>query len=128
MLSGCCYLSRTESGQKLRSTSDIANLSQNSLTEVPSILTVSYTAGEFLDLMLAEANAPHDAVIRVIVNGLEVSFKIGTAQPSDTTFDHEGKAVLAIDEQTSELLADMHFDVEVTGEKSELVLIEQLEE
>ncbi|MCH7685490.1 MAG: hypothetical protein IH899_02205 [Planctomycetes bacterium] len=38
------------------------------------------------------------------------------------------KTVLAIDEQVSELLADMKLDVKVTGEESQLVLTEQLEE
>jgi len=40
----------------------------------------------------------------------------------------EKKVVLAIDEQVSELLADMKLDVKVTGEEPELVLTEQLEE
>ena len=92
------------------------------------MLTVSYTAGEHLDLMLAEANAHDDAVIRVIVEGDVINLKIDTARLGDTTFDHGGKVVLAIDEQVSELLADMQFDVKVTGEESELVLTEQLEE
>ena len=103
------------------------------------MLTVSYTAGEHLDLMLAEANVPNDAVIRLALEGdkfslefsieiSEFSIEIDTAQPGDTTFDHGGKVVLAIDEQTLELLADRKLDVEVTGEESQLVLIEQLEE
>ena len=92
------------------------------------MLTLSYTAGERLGLMLAETNAHGDAVIRVIVEGDVISLKIDTARLGDTTFDHEGKVVLAIDEQVSELLSDMQFDVKVTGEESELVLTEQLEE
>ncbi len=89
------------------------------------MLTVSYTAGEHLDLMLAEANVPDDAVVRVVVEGDVISLEIDTARPGDTTFDHAEKVVLAIDEQVSELLADMKLDVKVTGE---LVLIEQPEE
>ena len=92
------------------------------------MLTLSYTAGERLGLMLAEANAHGDAVIRVIVEGDVISLKIDTARLGDTTFDHGGKVVLAIDEQVSELLADMQLDVKVTGEESQLVLSEQLEE
>ena len=103
------------------------------------MLTLSYFAGEYLDLMLAEADAPDDAVIRLVLEGnkfslefsieiSEFSIEIDTVRPGDTTFDHGGKVVLAIDKQTSELLTDMHLDVEVTGEKSQLVLNEQLEE
>jgi len=92
------------------------------------MLTVSYTAGEHLDLMLAEANAPDDAVVRVVVEGRGVDLGIDIVRPGDTTFDHGGEVVLVIDEQTSEDLADMHLDVKVTGEEPELVLTEQPEE
>ena len=64
----------------------------------------------------------------MIVEGDVISLKIDTARLGDTTFDHGGKVVLAIDEQVSELLADMQLDVKVTGEESQLVLSEQLEE
>ena len=89
------------------------------------MLALSYTASEHLDLLLAEANAPDDAAIRLVLEGDGFSLEIDTARPGDTTFDHAEKVVLAIDEQVSELLADMKLDVKVTGE---LVLIEQLEE
>ena len=92
------------------------------------MLTVSYTASEYLDLMLAEANLPDDAVIRVVVEGRGVDLGIDIIRPGDTTFDHGEKVVLVIDEQTAESLADMHLDIEVTGEESKLVLTEQLEE
>ncbi len=92
------------------------------------MLTLSYTGSERLDLLLAEANAPDAAAIRMVFEGDEFSFEIDTPRPGDTTFDHEEKVVLAIDEQVSELLANMKLDVEVTGEEPELVLIEQLEE
>ena len=91
------------------------------------MLTLSYTAGERLDLLLAEANAPDAAAIRMVFEGDELSFEIDTPRPGDTTFDHNEKVVLAIDEQVSELLANMKLDVEVTGEEPELVL-KQLEE
>ncbi len=89
------------------------------------MLALSYTASEHLDLLLAEANAPDDAAIRLVLEGDGFSLEIDTARPGDTTFDHAEKVVLAIDEQVSELLADMKLDVKVTGE---LVLIVQLEE
>ncbi len=92
------------------------------------MLTVSYTASEYMDLMLAEAEVPDDAVIRVVVEGRGVDLGIDIVRPGDTTFDHGGKVVLAIDEQASELLADRKLDLRVTGEESQLVLIEQLEE
>ncbi len=92
------------------------------------MFTVSYTASEHLALMLAEANAPDAAVFRLIVKNDETELEIDTVQPGDTTFDHAEKTVLVIDEQVSELVADMKLDVKVTGEEPELVMFEPLEE
>ncbi len=96
------------------------------------MLTVSYTAGEHLDLMLAAAaeadDIPDDAVIRLALEVEGFSLGIDIVRPGDTTFDHGGKVVLVIDEQASELLADRNLDVKVTGVESHLVLTEQLGE
>ncbi len=92
------------------------------------MLTLSYIAGEHLDLLLAEANAPDDAAVRLVLKGDRFSLKIDTARPGDTTFDHNEKVVLAIDEQVSESVADMNLDLKVTGEEPKLTLFEQLEE
>ncbi len=92
------------------------------------MLTLSYTAGECLDLLLAEANAPDDAAIRMVVDGDGFSLEIDTARPDDTTFDHGEKVVLAIDAQVSELLADKKLNVTFIEEEPELILIERLEE
>ena len=78
--------------------------------------------------MLAEANAPEDAVIRFVLDGDGFNLGIDTVRPGDTTFDHLEKVVLAIDEQVSKLVADRKLDVDVRGENPELILIERLEE
>jgi len=92
------------------------------------MLTLSYTASERLAIMIAEAGVPGDVVIRLIPQEDRIDLKLDKAQLGDTTFNHEEKVVLAIDEQVSELLADMKLVVKVVGEETELVLIEQLEE
>ncbi len=93
------------------------------------MLSLSYTASEHFGLLLAEANAPDDAAIRlVLVEGEGFRLEIDTARAGDTTFGHAERTVLAIDAQVSELLANAKLDVKVTGEESELVLIEELEE
>ena len=89
------------------------------------MLTISYTAGDRLVLMLAESNATDDAAIRFVVEGDRLDLEIDTPRPGDTTFDHEEKVVLAIDEQVSRVLATMRLDVEVTGDKPKLKLMEQ---
>ena len=92
------------------------------------MLSLSYTADERLDHMLADSEAPEDAVMRFVLDGNGFNLGIDTVRPGDTTFDHLEKVVLAIDEQVSKLLADRKLDVNISGEKSELILIERLEE
>ncbi len=92
------------------------------------MFSLSYTAGEHLAYMLVEANAPEAAVIRVVVEDRKLGLDIDTVQPGDTTFAHAERTVLAIDTQICESLADRKLDVKVRGEKSELILIEQLQE
>ena len=92
------------------------------------MLSVSYTAAEHLAHMLADANAPEDAVIRFVLDGDRFKLGVDTVKPGDTTFDHLKKVVLAIDEQVSKLLADRKLDVNVRGEEPELILFERLEE
>ncbi len=92
------------------------------------MLTLSYTAGERLSLILADAGAPDDAAIRMVVDGDGFDLQFDTPRSGDTTFDHAAKVVLVIDKEVSDLLADTKLDVKVTGEESELVLIEPPEE
>ena len=92
------------------------------------MLTLSYVASEHLALMLAQAEAPDDAVIRLVAKDDVIGLKIDTIQPGDATFDHAEKTVLAFDEQISKLLANKKLDVEVTGEEPELTLMEQQQE
>ncbi len=92
------------------------------------MLTLSYTASEHLALMLAQAEAPDDAVIRLVANDDEFGLQIDTVRPGDATFDHAEKTVLAIDEQISRLLANKNLDVVVTGDEPELRLMEQRQE
>ncbi len=86
------------------------------------MFSLSNTAGEHLASLLAEADVPDDAVIRFVVEGDGFSLVIGTARSGDTTFDHDEKVVLVIDEQVADLLADMMLVVTVTGGESELEL------
>ena len=89
------------------------------------MLVLSYEASEYFALMLAQAEAPDDAVIRLVAKDDEIGFAIDTVQPGDETFAHAEKTVLAIDEQISEWLANKRLDVEFTGDEPELTLTEQ---
>ncbi len=90
------------------------------------MVSLSYTAAEHLAYMLADANAPEDAVIRVVVEEGQLGLIIDTVQPGDTTFAHAEKTVLAIDAQISESLADKRLDLHVEIDQPEFVIVEQL--
>ncbi len=90
------------------------------------MLSLSDTAGEHLAHMLAKANAPEEAVIRVLVGDGEFGVEIDTVQPGDTTFAHAKRTVLAIDAQISESFADKRLDLHVEDDQPELVIVEQL--
>jgi len=97
------------------------------------MLSVSYTAAERLDHILAAAKVaddevPEDAVIRFVLDGDGFTFGIDKVRSGDTTFDHLEKVVLTIDEQASKVLADKKLDVSVRDEKPKLILIERIEE
>ncbi len=90
------------------------------------MLSLSYTAGEHLAHELAQANAPEDAVIRVVVEEGQLGLIIDTVQPGDTTFAHAERTVLAIDAQISESLADKRLDLDVVDDQPQLVIVKQL--
>ncbi len=90
------------------------------------MFSLSYTAAEHLAYELAQANAPEDAVIRVVVEDGEFGLAMDTVQPGDTTFAHAERTVLAIDAQISESLADKRLDLHVEDDQPELAIVEQL--
>ena len=92
------------------------------------MLSLSDDAGEHLARVLAEANAPEDAVIRVVVKEGQLGLIIDTVQPGDTTFAHAERTVLGIDAQISESLTDKRLDLHVENDEAELVIVEQLME
>ena len=92
------------------------------------MLSLSYTAGEHLAYMLASANAPENAVVRVVVEDGEFELKTDTVRPGDTTFAHAERTVLAIDAQISGSFADKRLDLHVVDDQPELVIVEQLQE
>ncbi len=90
------------------------------------MFSLSYTAGEHLAHMLAQANAREDAVIRVVAHEGKLGGVIDTVEPGDTTFAHAEKTVLAIDAQISKSLADKTLDLHVEIDQPELVIVKQL--
>jgi len=81
------------------------------------------TAAEYLSAVLDNANATEETAIRFVLEGNTLTPKLDNAQPGDATFDHEGRKVLVLDTQVSQVLADSTLDVQTTDEGPKLILL-----
>jgi len=82
------------------------------------------TAGEYLISVLDDANASEETAIRFVLEGNTLMPKLDNAHPGDATFDHEGRKVLVLDAQVSQVLAESTLDVQATEEGPKLVLFQ----
>jgi hypothetical protein len=81
------------------------------------------TAGEYLIAVLDDANASEETAIRFVLEGNTLTPKLDNTRPGDATFDHEGRRVLVLDEQVSQVLAESTLDVQTTEDGPKLVLV-----
>jgi hypothetical protein len=103
---------------------------RHALCNGPSLLgkevvmfTVTETAGEFLTAVLDNANAAEETAIRLVFEGSTLTPKLDNVRPGDAAFDHEGRMVLVLDEQVTQVLAESMLDVRATEEGPTLVLL-----
>jgi len=76
------------------------------------MLTLTPQASEHLANLLNESDAPDEAAVRLVVREQGLALATDEPKPEDTTFDHDGKTVLVLDQQVAEALADRTIDVE----------------
>ncbi len=67
------------------------------------MVTVTYTAAEHMAYTLAEHQDRDDMVLRIKLGKGGVGIQPDTIRPGDETFDHNGKVVLVLDQQTSRI-------------------------
>jgi len=76
------------------------------------MLTVTEAASAHLAELLEQQDVPEDIAIRFICEQEGVALRPDNQREGDTTFQHEGRTVLLLDAQASELLAGNTLDVE----------------
>ena len=86
------------------------------------MVTVTYTAGEHLAYMLSEHQVRDDVVLRIQLTKSGVEIQPDTIRPGDETFDHNGKVVLVLDQQTLQLLGNKTIDLMTDDDGSHLIL------
>ena len=78
------------------------------------MLTVTEAASARLRQMLEQQSMPEETAVRFVYEGQGVALQQDRERAGDTTFQHEGRTVLLLDAQVSELLAEDTLDLEGT--------------
>jgi len=88
------------------------------------VLTVTEAASARLADRLANKSADDDVALRFIRQEKRPrwTLRLDKHSPSDTTFSHEGRIVLVLDEQSSHLLRNRMLDTRETDEGPRLRL------
>jgi Fe-S cluster assembly iron-binding protein IscA len=87
------------------------------------MLTITEAAGIYLTQILNDAEPPEDATIRIIPGQTgKLALQFDSTRPGDTTFDHNGKTVLILDEQVAQTLVNSTLDVQQADKGAKLVL------
>ncbi len=86
------------------------------------MLTVTYTAGEHIAYMLSEHEVRDDVVLRIELTKGGIEMQPDKMRPGDETFDHNGKVVLVLDQQTSQLLGNKTIDLMTDDDGSHVIL------
>ena len=84
---------------------------------------VTEAAGGYLTAVLDNANASEETAIRLVLEGNTLTPQLDNTRPGDETFDYEGRMVLMLDAQVSQVLDDSTLDIEATDEGPKLILL-----
>jgi Fe-S cluster assembly iron-binding protein IscA len=79
------------------------------------MFTVTEAASARLAEILQQKDLPEEVAVRFVHEGGQIRLQSDNEQPGDTTFKHEGRTVLLLDTQVSELLANETLDIEGPG-------------
>jgi len=83
------------------------------------MLTVTDAAASQFAEILNDDQVEDDKVVRLVAKEGQLSLALDTQRPEDTTFEHDEKTVLAVDNEIAQLVDEKTLDVD---ESSNLVL------
>ena len=86
------------------------------------MVTVTYSAAEHMAYTLSEHQVRDDVVLRIKLTKRGVEMQPDKIRPGDETFDHNGKVVLVLDQQTLHLLGNKTIDLMTDDDGSHLIL------
>jgi Fe-S cluster assembly iron-binding protein IscA len=80
------------------------------------MLNITEAAGGYLSKVLDDANATPETAVRLVVQSSGLTAALDTERPGDAAIDHDGRKVLLLDAQASQVLADRTLDMQPTEE------------
>jgi hypothetical protein len=88
------------------------------------MLTVTESAGALLTQILDQEGLSEDIAIRLVCEDEGLAMQADNERPGDNAFQYQGRTVLVLDKQISELLAENSLDADgdklmLTGEGNE---------
>lgn len=86
------------------------------------MLNASDAACAFISELLTASEAPDESAVRFVIEENELSMKLDEEKPGDKIFLHEGKIVLLVDEEMSQVLDGKTLDVENTEKGPQLMM------
>ena len=86
------------------------------------MLNASDAACAFISELLTASEAPDESAVRFELDEDQLSMKLDEEKPGDVTFLHEGKTVLLVDAEMSEVLDGKTLDVEDTEKGPQLTM------
>ncbi len=86
------------------------------------MVTLTYTAGERMAYMLSEHQDRDDVVMRIKLTKGDVEMQPDKIRPGDETFAHDGKVILVLDQQISQLLDNKTIDLMTDDDGSHLTI------
>ncbi len=86
------------------------------------MLTVTDAACAHFAQMLDQANAPEGTSIRLVAQEQGLGIQPGSSRDGDSTFDHDGKTVLVVEEQVAQGLGEHTIDVQEADGAAKLVI------
>ena len=86
------------------------------------MVTVTYTAAEHIAYTLCEHEVRDDVVLRMKSTKDGIEMQPDKIRPGDETFDHNGKVVLVLDQQTLQFFGNNTIDLTTDDDGSHLIL------
>jgi Fe-S cluster assembly iron-binding protein IscA len=80
-----------------------------------AMLTVTETAGARLAEILRQEQLPDEVAVRLVFEDGRLAMQPDTERSGDTTFEHEGRRILILDQEVARSLANDTLDTDGTG-------------